>query len=123
MADVTFKRFEELDGYQAQFLYAGRGLGVTSFGMNVLRLPPNWADYPEHNHSKERQEEVYVVVQGSARLTAGEGSWDLLPGTLVRVGAGQKRRIVPGAAGVTILALGGTPGKAYEPPVRKKSGA
>ncbi len=123
MADVTFKRFEELDSYQAQFLYAGRGLGVTSFGMNVLRLPPNWADYPEHNHSKEGQEEVYVVLQGSARLTAAEGSWDLLPGTLVRVGAEQKRRIVPGAAGVTILALGGTPGKAYEPPVRKKSGA
>jgi len=125
MADVTFKRFEELDSYQGQgqFLYAGRGLGVTSFGMNVLRLPPSWADYPEHNHSKEGQEEVYAVLQGSARLTAGEGSWDLLPGTLLRVGPEQKRRIVPGAAGVTILALGATPGKAYEPPSRKKSGA
>jgi mannose-6-phosphate isomerase-like protein (cupin superfamily) len=121
MADVTFKRFEELDGYQGRFLYAGRGLGITSLGMNVLRLPPNWADYPEHNHAKEGQEEVYVVLQGSARLTAGEGSWDLLPGTLVRVGAAQKRRIVPGASGVTILALGGTPGKAYEPPARTKS--
>ena len=64
-----------------------------------------------------------MVIQGSARLTAGEGSWDLLPGTLVRVGAEQKRRIVPDAAGVTILALGGAPGKAYEPPVRKKKGA
>ncbi len=123
MADVTFKRFEELDGYQGQFLYAGRGLGVTSFGMNLLRLSPNWPDYPEHNHAKEGQEEVYVVLQGSARLTACEGSWDLLPGTLVRVGAAQKRTIAPGASGVTILALGGTPGKTYEPPVRKKRDA
>jgi mannose-6-phosphate isomerase-like protein (cupin superfamily) len=123
MADVTFKRFEELDSYKGQFLYAGRGLGVTSFGMNVLRLPPDWPDYPEHNHTREGQEEVYVVLQGSARLTAGEGSWDLLPGTLVRVGAAQKRKIVPGPAGVTMLALGGTPGKAYQPPVWKTSGA
>jgi mannose-6-phosphate isomerase-like protein (cupin superfamily) len=121
MADVTIKRIEELESYQNQFLYAGRGLGVTSFGMNVLRLPPNWPDYPEHNHAKEGQEEVYAVLQGSARLTAGAESWDLVPGTLVRVGAEQKRRIVPGPAGVTILALGGTPGKAYEPPARKKS--
>jgi hypothetical protein len=123
MADVTFKRFEELDSYQGQFVYAGRGLGVTSFGMNVLRLPPSWPDYPEHNHAKDGQEEVYVVLQGSARLTAGEESWDLLPGTLVRVGAAQKRKIVPGPAGVTILALGGSPGKVYEPPVWKKRGA
>ena len=39
-----------------------------------------------------------------------------MPGTLARVGAAQKRTITPGPAGVTILALGGTPGKAYEPP-------
>ena len=33
----------------------------------------------------------------------------------VRVGPSQKRKFVPGPAGVTLLALGGTPGKAYEP--------
>ena len=120
MADVAVKRFDELESYQNQFLYAGRGVGVTSFGMNVLKLPPNWAGYPEHDHAKEDQEEVYVVLQGSARLTAGGESWELVPGALARVGARQRRIIVPGPAGVTILALGGTPGKAYEPPSRMK---
>jgi len=118
MADVTVKRFDELESYQGQFLYAGRGLGVTAWGMNVLKLPPNWRGYPDHDHAKEGQEEVYVVLQGSARLQAGGEAWDLAPGTLARVGAGQKRTIVPGAGGATILALGGTPGKAYEPPSR-----
>ena|SRR3989442_1599560 len=94
----------------------GRGLGVTAWGMNVLRLPPNWPGYPDHDHAKEGQEEVYVLLQGSARLQAGGESWDLAPGTLARVGARQKRKIFPGAEGATILALGGTPGKAYEPP-------
>ena len=64
-----------------------------------------------------------LYAQGSARLTAGGESWDLVTGTLVRVGAAQKRKIVPGPKGATILALGGTPGKAYEPPSRSKRNA
>src|SRR2546425_1728628 len=111
MADVTVKHFDELESYQNQFLYAGRGAGVTSFGMNVLKLPPCWAGYPEHDHAKEDQEEVYVVLQGSARLTAGGESWELVPGALARVGARQKRIIGPGPPGGTSRALGRTPGK------------
>ncbi len=53
--------------------------------------------------------------EGCATLTADGESWQLEPGTLTRVGAAQKRKIVPGDQGVTLLALGGTPGKAYEP--------
>jgi mannose-6-phosphate isomerase-like protein (cupin superfamily) len=116
--DVTIKRLDDLENYGGQFLYAGRGVGVTSWGMNVLRLPPNWRDYPDHDHAKEGQEEVYLVLEGDAVLHAGDETWSLTPGMLARVGAAQKRRIVPGAKGATILALGGTPGKAYEP--RKK---
>lgn len=116
MTDVTVKRFDELDSYHGQFLYAGKGLGVTAWGMNVLKLPPNWEGYPNHDHEKDGQEEVYIVLEGSAVLSADDTAWELLPGMLTRVGARQKRKIVPGSAGVTLLALGGTPGKAYEPP-------
>ena len=117
MADVTFKRFDDLESYANQFFYAGRGLGVTSWGMNLLRLPPNWDAYPDHDHATAGHEEVYVVLDGSARLSAGGETWDLEPGTLVRVGPAQKRKIVPGPRGATILALGGTPGKPYTKPV------
>lgn len=115
MIDVTVKGLDELDSYQGRFLYAGKGLGVTAWGMNVLKLPPDWAGYPEHDHVKDGQEEAYVVLEGSATLHAGGQTWTLSPGTLARVGAGQKRRIVPGERGVTMLALGGTPGRAYAP--------
>jgi len=120
MPDVTVKRFEELESYQGQFLYAGRGLGVTAWGMNVLRLPPDWKDYPDHDHAQDGQEEAYVVLQGSAILEAGGKSWEIKPGALARVGPGQKRKFVPGSEGVVLLALGVTPGKAYAPPTRKK---
>jgi len=113
MTDVTIKRIDELEGHQGQFLYAGKGLGVTSWGMNVLRLPASWTGYPDHDHQGDGQEEVYVVLEGDATLEAGGESWHLEPGMLTRVGPGQKRKIVPGGKGVTMLALGGTPGKAY----------
>ena len=72
MSDVQVKRFEDLPSYadQGQFVFAGKGLGVSSFGINVLKLPPNWADYPEHDETKTGQEEVYVVMAGTATLTA-----------------------------------------------------
>lgn len=126
MADVVMKRFEEIESYQGpggppgQFLYAAKSLGVSAWGMNLLRLQPNWTGYPEHDHAEDGQEEVYVVLQGSARLEAGGTSWQLEPGTLARVGPRQKRKIVPGEEGATILAIGGTPSKAYEPPQRGK---
>lgn len=114
MLDVTVKRIDELEGYQGQFLQAGKGLGVTAWGMNVLKLPAKWADYPDHDHVKDGQEEVYVVLEGSAKLQAGGKHWDLAPGLLARVGPRQKRKITPGKEGVTLLVLGGTPGKAFD---------
>jgi hypothetical protein len=118
MADVTVKHVDELAGYEGRFLYAGRELGVSAWGMNVLKLPPNWSDYPDHDHDKDGQEEVYVVIEGSAVLQADGRVWTLERGTLARVGPAQKRKIIPGPQGVTLLALGGTPGKAYEKPAR-----
>jgi mannose-6-phosphate isomerase-like protein (cupin superfamily) len=117
MADVTIKRFDELDSYQGEgrFRYAAKSLGVSSWGMNILELPPHWSDYPDHDHTKDSQEEVYIALKGSARLQAGSETFTLEPGLLARVGPGQKRKIVPGPNGVTLLALGGTPGKAYAP--------
>ena len=120
VTDVMVKKLEELDSYQSQgnFIYAGKGLGVTAWGMNILSLPPHWKDYPEHDEGKSGQEEVYVVLKGSAMLTADGQTWSLEPGSLTRVGPGQKRKIDPGDQGVVILALGGVPGKAYHPPSR-----
>ena len=117
MDDVVVKRLEELESYQSQgqFIYAAKSLGVTAWGMNVLKLPPNWPDYPEHDHASDDQEEVYVVLRGDAALVAEGRSWQLEPGMIVRVAADRKRKIVPGADGVTLLALGGTPGKPYTP--------
>ncbi len=122
MIDVTMKRLDDLECYQGphaipgiRFLYAGRGLGITAWGMNVLELEPNCTRYPEHDHIVDGQEEVYLAIRGRATLQASDSEWQLEPGALIRVGPHQKRRIIAGPQGVTVLALGGTPGRAYQP--------
>ena len=117
MADVTIKKLEEFEAVFGGGMRRVRaGLGVTSFGMQVIELPPSFAMYPEHSHSHDEQEEVYTPLSGSATMKVGEETFDLEPGVFVRVGPGQKRKVITGAEGVRLLCLGGVPGKAYEAP-------
>jgi mannose-6-phosphate isomerase-like protein (cupin superfamily) len=122
VSDVTIKRIDEVEPYRGpntlagiQFRPAGRAVGVTAFGLNVLNLAPGATTYFEHDHAKDGQEEVYVLLEGSATLRAREREYPVKPGMLVRVGPGVQRKWLPGDRGATLLAIGATPGKAYEP--------
>jgi mannose-6-phosphate isomerase-like protein (cupin superfamily) len=115
MADVTVSAFEQMEPiYEGLARRARATLGVTSFGMQVMTLPPNWDGYPDHRHDASvadaNQEEVYIPIEGSATLRAGEERFELRPGIMVRVGPEQFRQILPGPAGVRFVALGGVPG-------------
>src|SRR5215217_2061040 len=114
MADLTVKRFDEFEGiFGGHMRRARAGLGVTSFGMQIIEMPPNATQYPEHDHSHDGQEEVYMVLRGSAVLQVGGEEHALEPGVLARVGPTEKRKIVTGSDSATILALGAVPGEAY----------
>jgi mannose-6-phosphate isomerase-like protein (cupin superfamily) len=117
MSDVTIKRVEEFDTPNGGgFCRARAGLGVTSFGMQVENFPPNFEEYPEHDHSDDGQEEVYTVLSGSATLHVGDESYALEPGVFVRVGPKVTRKITTGSEPARLLALGGVPGAAYVAP-------
>src|SRR3954453_5552242 len=95
MADVTVKRLEEFEAIFGGGMRRVRaGLGVSSFGMQVMELPPSFAMYPEHNHSHDDQEEVYLLLSGRATLKVDGEDFDLEPGVFARVGPGQKRKLV-----------------------------
>jgi quercetin dioxygenase-like cupin family protein len=115
MADVTVKRTEDFEGtFGGGMLKARAGLGVTSFGMQILRFPPNADRYPEHDHAEGGQEEVYIVLEGVATLLAGGEEHRLEPGLFARVGPNETRKLSTGGEGALILALGGVPGQAFE---------
>ena len=117
MSTYDVKRIDEMEtAYGGGMRLARAALGVTSFGMQVEEFPPNFDQYPEHSHSEDGQEEVYVVLRGSAEIEIEGKRIPLDAETMVRVEPGVSRRIFPGPQGVRILALGAVPGAAYEPP-------
>ena len=118
------KRIDELEAiYGGSFKRARAELGVSSFGMQVLDLPPSVTGYPEHDHGQDGQEEVYVVLRGSADMEISGDHVTIDPETLVRVAAGTKRKVVPGDKGVRLLVIGGIPGRVYEAPAVTELGA
>lgn len=115
MADYAVKRIDDMEAIiRGSFKKVRAELGVTSFGIQVIDMPPNLDGYPEHDHAEDGQEEVYVAMRGSAEIDIEGERFPLDPDTMVRVSAGTKRKIYPGDEGVRVLVVGGIPGSAYE---------
>jgi quercetin dioxygenase-like cupin family protein len=115
MADVTVKRTEDFETtFRGGMLKARAGLGVTSFGMQIIRLPANADRYPEHDHSFDGQEEVYAVLDGEATLSVSGEDHRLEPGVFARVGPSERRKVATGEQPATVLVLGGVPGQPFE---------
>jgi quercetin dioxygenase-like cupin family protein len=124
MGDYTLKRIDELEAiYGGAFKRARAELGVTSFGMQIIDMPANATAYPEHSHSEDGQEEVYLVLRGSAAMDVDGDRIELDPDTIVKVAPGTTRKVLPGADGARLLVLGGVPGAAYEAPGVTELGA
>ncbi len=69
MSTHTVKRIDDMEGiFLGGFKLARAELGVEAFGMQVLDIPPNYGDYPEHDHAEDGQEEVYVTLRGGGEL-------------------------------------------------------
>jgi mannose-6-phosphate isomerase-like protein (cupin superfamily) len=101
-------------GYGGGFVKVRAELGVTAFGMQIIQLPPDYADYPEHDHAESGQEEVFAVLSGSGWMDVEGERVELDPQTLVRVSADTKRKVHSGPQGLRILVTGGCPGEAYK---------
>lgn len=124
MADYTAKRIDDMESaFRGAFKRARAELGVEAFGMQVLDLPPNLEAFPEHDHQKTGQEEVYAVMRGDGAIEVDGERVALDPDTMIRVGPSATRKIFTGPQGMRVLALGGVPGKAYEPSELGKLGA
>ena len=115
MSGYAVKRIDEMEAlYRGSFKKARAELGVQSFGMQIIDMPPNYDRYPEHDHEADGQEEVYVTLRGGGELEIEGERFPLDPEHVSRVGAGVKRKIWPGDEGIRVLVLGGKPGAAYE---------
>jgi hypothetical protein len=123
MDNCTVKKIDEMEAiYRGGMKRARAELGVESFGLQVIDLPPDYEHYPEHDHSDDGQEEVYVVMRGGGEIEIDGERFPLDSDSLARVAPDAKRKLWPGSEGLRIAALGGVPGKAYEAPDITKLG-
>src|SRR5271154_4477662 len=103
MANYTAKKLDDMQsGFGGGFVRARAELGASAFGMQVIRMPPGYADYPEHDHGEDGQEEVYVVLSGSGTFDIEGDSVDFDADTLVRVASGTKRKLIAGPEGIAM---------------------
>ena len=88
-----------------RFLPLRRQLGVTSFGINQIVLEPRQRG---RIHRHARQEEVYLVLEGTLTLLVEGEEHVLERGEIVRVAPSVRRQLVNrGPERLVLLALGG----------------
>ncbi len=123
MSEYAVKKIDEMEAvYLGAFKRVRAELGVESFGMSIIDLPPNFENYPEHDHAGDGQEEVFIALRGDGEIEIDGERFPLDADHVARVSAGTKRKVWPGGDGLRLLALGGIPGQAYEAPDNSKLG-
>lgn len=118
MGDYTAQRIEDIEAFRGVFRRVRDTIGVSSFGINILDYPPNAEFSPDH--AEPEQEEVYVTLRGAGEIDVQGERIPLDSEVIIRVGPGTRHKILPGPEGMRVLALGGIPGKPYEPPDMSK---
>jgi mannose-6-phosphate isomerase-like protein (cupin superfamily) len=115
MTNYTAKHLNDMEaGFGGGFIKARAELGVSSFGLQVVRMPPDFDGYPEHDHTHDGQEEVYLALDGSGWLDIEGERVELQEDMLVRIAPEQKRKVHSGPQGLKMLVIGGCPGEAYK---------
>jgi hypothetical protein len=117
MADYAVKQIDDMDAALfGSFKRARAELGVESFGMQVIDMPPNFDGYPNHDHTHDDQEEVFLALRGGGELEVDGERMPLDGDQIVRVGPVEKRKVWVGPEGIRLLVLGGVPGRVYSAP-------
>jgi len=112
MSDYTHKSLRDVKDMAPEFgmpsemqsRFAGRPLDLERTGLTHFTLAPGFRIPFGHRH--EDQEEVYVVIRGSARIKVGDDVIDLAELDAIRVPGDTIRNLEAGPDGAEIIAFG-----------------
>jgi mannose-6-phosphate isomerase-like protein (cupin superfamily) len=112
MTSYTKKNLREVENQAPKFgmpeemdaRFARSALGGETLGLSVMKLAPGFRIPFGHKH--EGQEEVYVVVRGSARVKVEDEIVDLDQWDAIRFDKNTMRDVEAGPEGVEYLAFG-----------------
>ena len=103
-----------------EWLAIRHALGIGAFGLNAYRAPEAGIEVIERHDEREDdgggQQELYVVLAGSATFTVGGETIPARAGTFVFIEDPSLERVaVADEPGTTIMAVGARQGVAFEP--------
>jgi uncharacterized cupin superfamily protein len=94
---------------------ARRSLGLSAFGMNVVEIEPG-SSIPEHDERDRDQEEVFVVLSGSAAVVIDGEEHPAPAGTFARLSPEPSRTVVNhGDEPASVLIVSAPCSSGYEP--------
>jgi mannose-6-phosphate isomerase-like protein (cupin superfamily) len=96
------QRFGYAPNVEARF--ARRALGLQNSGMSYFKIAPDFRMPFGHRHGE--QEEVYLVLSGSARIKVEDEVVELKPLDAIRLPGATTRGMEAGPEGAEILAFG-----------------
>jgi mannose-6-phosphate isomerase-like protein (cupin superfamily) len=108
VSGYTFGSLDEL-GDGPGFRKVRRALGVSAFGVNGIVFPPGFDGFL---HYHDRQDELYFVHRGRARVEVGGGVRELGEGGLLHVEAATPRKVSNASEteDLVLLVVGGKDG-------------
>ncbi|HST19310.1 MAG TPA: hypothetical protein VLK36_16840 [Gaiellaceae bacterium] len=119
MSGYTVARLDEIDEVtdgRQPWRPVRHHFGITSFGINTWTAPAAGDRIiNEHDEADDAQEELYLVTHGRATFELDGERVDAPSGTLVFVQPAVKRTAFAEEPGTTLVAIGGSPGKAFDP--------
>jgi tetratricopeptide (TPR) repeat protein len=107
---------EELNDGREPYRPVRHHFGITAFGVTAWTArDAGDRIINEHDESDDEAEELYLVQRGHATFELDGKRLDAPIGTLVFARSGVMRTAFAEEPGTTIIAVGGVPGRAYEP--------
>jgi len=114
MDGLTVRRRDELER-TGKWLLVRRSLGLSSFGMNLVEIPPG-EGIPEHDETGRDHEEVFIVLSGSPTLVVDGQEHAAPEGTFARLDPPLRRTVVNhGDAPASVLICSAPRTSGYEP--------
>jgi hypothetical protein len=105
---------EEIDDGREPFRPIRHHFGITSFGVTTWTARAAGDRIINEHDEAGEDEELYLVQSGRATFELDDARVDAPAGTFVFARPGVKRTAYAEEPRTTILAVGGTPGQAYE---------
>ena len=110
----TIKHRDDLE-HEGMWTYVRKGLGVGSFGINLVQIPPG-QQIPEHDETERDQEEVFGILEGDATLVIDGEGHSAPAGTFARLDPEHTRTVRnDGSADVLLLIVSAPRSSGYEP--------